>query len=174
MTKYVTFLRGINVGGNKKVPMSDLKKTFESIGFANVRTLLNSGNVIFEGSGTNAETLEKELKSQFGFDIPVILRTIDQIQKLINSNPFRGIVVTPDTRLYITFLGIKPESSLKIPYESPDRNFKILKVTEGEIVSVLTLSPTFKTTEAMGFLEKEFGKKITTRNWNTVTKLLEH
>lgn len=172
MIKYVALLRGINVGGNKKVPMSDLKKTFESIGFENVKTLLNSGNVIFEGSGTNAETLETKLASQFEFDIPVILRTADEIQKLVNSNPFKQIEVTPDTRLYITFLKDKPESKLKIPYASPEKNFKILKVTNGEIISVLTISPAFKTTEAMNVLEKEFGKKVTTRNWNTVIKLL--
>ena len=172
MTKYVALLRGINVGGNKKVPMSDLKRTFESIGFENVKTLLNSGNVIFEGSGTNAETLETKLASQFEFDIPVILRTAEEIQKLVDSNPFKEIEVTPDTRLYITFLKDKPESKLKTPYEPPGKNFKILKITNDEVISILTISPAFKTTEAMGFLEKEFGKKITTRNWNTVVKLL--
>lgn len=179
MTKYIAFLRGINVGGNKKVPMSDLKKTFESLGFKNVKTLLNSGNVVFEGSETNAETLETELKSQFGFDIPVILRTAEEVQKMVDSNPFQGIQVTPDTRFYVTFMSAKTESKLEIPYVSPDKNFKILQITEGEVVSVLILSPTFKTTEAMGVLEKEFGsprgeagKNVTTRNWNTVQKIL--
>ncbi len=171
MIKYLAFLRGINVGGKKKVPMSDLKNTFELLGFTNVRTLLNSGNVVFEGSKTDSSTLETELNKAFGFDISVILRTADEIKKLINSDPFKGITITPDTRLYVTFLKEKSKSNLKIPYVSPDKNFKILKVTDGEVISVLTLSPAFQTTEAMGALEKEFGKKITTRNWSTVIKI---
>ncbi len=172
MTKYVAFLRGINVGGKKKVPMSDLKKTFESLGFQNVKTLLNSGNIVFEGEKADSQTIETKLKSQFGFDIPVIIRTHEELQKLIDTNPFKGIKLTPETRLYVTFLSTKPESTLKIPYMSPDKNLRILKVTDGEIISVLTLSPKFGTTEAMKMLEKEFGKTVTTRNWNTILKLI--
>ncbi len=172
MTKYVAFLRGINVGGKNKVPMSDLKKTFESQGFQNVQTLLNSGNVIFEGSETTSETLEKELKSQFGFEIPVILRTTGEIQKLVDSNPFKEITVTPNTRLYVTFLAAKPISKLKIPYYSPELDFKILNVSEGEIISILTLLENGQTGKGMDIIEREFGKKVTTRNWNTIIKLL--
>jgi len=171
MNKYVAFLRGINVGGNKKVPMSDLKIFFESLGFKNIKTLLNSGNVVFEGEKADAETLEKELEKKFGFQISVILRTVDKIGKLINSKPFDGVKLTPETRLYVTFLKDKPAGKLKIPYESPEKNFKILHVTEGEVLSILTLSLKLGTTEAMGILEKEFGNKITTRNWYTVEKL---
>lgn len=178
MTKHIAFLRGINVGGKKKVPMSDLKKTFEGLGFQNVKTLLKSGNVIFEGSKANSQTIETKLKSKFGFDIPVIMRTHEEITKLINLDPFKGITLTPDTRLYVTFLNTKPASKLKILYESADKNFKILKVTNGEVISVLSLSPKFGTTEAMKILEKKFGsprgetgKNVTMRNWNTIKKL---
>jgi len=167
MTKYVAFLRGINVGGNKKVPMSELKKVFESLGFTDVKTLLNSGNVVFESGKGDAETLEKELEKKFGFQINLILRTFEELKKLADSNPFKGISLSPDTRFYVTFLYEKIKNS----FISPDKNLKILKASSSEICFVLSIKPGFGTTEAMGILEKEFGKKVTTRNWNTVVKI---
>ncbi len=183
-TAYVAFLRGINVGGNKKVPMADLKKGLEKAGFKNVKTLLASGNVLLESSEKNTEALvkkiEKVIEDRFGFTSSVIVRTMGEIEKLMKADPFKGIVVTPETRLYVTFLKEKPtrstgsgrESALKIPYVSPDKSFRILSKSSGEIFSVMTVIPGKGTPEAMNILEKEFGKNITTRNWNTVKKLL--
>ena len=173
--KYIALLRGINVGGNKKVPMAILRETLEALGYQNVKTLLNSGNVVFESDEKTidvlAKTIEKKLEEVFNVHIPTILRTYDNIQKLIESDPFKNILVTPQTRLYITFLASKPSSNLPIPYKSPEKDFIILQVTDTEIISVLTLSEKRGTVDAMSILEKEFGKQITTRNWNTVVKI---
>jgi uncharacterized protein (DUF1697 family) len=175
LTSYIALLRGINVGGNKKVPMADLKKLLEKNGYKDVKTLLASGNVIFSTVKMDEKKLEKDLEAllekHFKFSIPVLIRTVESIQKLINANPFKGIKETPDTRLYITFLSEKPTSKLKIPYVSPGKEFKILSVSSTEIVSILVISEKVKTTEAMNILEKEYGKRVTTRNWNTVLKL---
>lgn len=171
MTRYVAFLRGINVGGNKKVEMTKLQKMLEAMGCANVKTVLNSGNVAFDADRADALLLERELEKTFGFAIPVILRTKTQLQTLAQADPFRGIAVTKDIRLYITFLGEKPESTMKT-YESAQKDFRILSVTSGEIVSVLDLSKGRGSVDAMAIVEKEFGKNVTTRNWNTVQKLL--
>ena len=178
MTKYAAFLRGINVGGNKPVPMERLKKAFESLGFRNVRTLLASGNVLFEAPSPNAPPLvkkiERKLKRTFGHEIGTIIRPVGELQDLADSNPFKGIKVTPRTRLFVTFLSEEPKTSLKIPYESPDKSFRILRLTNGEVCSVLTLGPQWaKNLRQMNILEKEFGKKITTRNWNTVARVLK-
>jgi len=174
LVKYVAFLRGINVGGHKLIKMAELKKAFESLGFEKVETLLASGNVLFDAPKTGTTTLtdrvEEGLKRAFGYQIGVLVRTIEEIQKLGMAKPFKKIKVTPQTRLYVTFLSEKPKSKLKIPYESPEGGFKILRVSDGEVCSVVTLSPGKKTTDLMKVLEKEFGKKITTRNWNTVIK----
>jgi uncharacterized protein (DUF1697 family) len=175
MTGYVAFLRGINVGGNKKVPMAQLKKVMEKLGYGNVKTLLASGNVLFDASGSDATVaskIEKTLASAFGFTIPVILRRKADLEKLAESDPFKGITVTPETRLYVTFLRDKPKSTLKIPYASPDGNYRILRVSGMEIISVLQLTDGSRTVDAMAVLEKEFGKDVTTRNWNTVEKVL--
>lgn len=176
MIQYVALLRGINVGGNKKVPMADLKKMLEKMGYESVRTLLNSGNAIFEAPKEKPELIGKKIYGQmektFGFTCDIIMRSAQEIQNLIKTDPFKNIKVTPDTRLYITFRGTPKKSALQIPYESPEKDYKILKVTGGEIISVLTIGKK-GSVDAMGILEKEYGKNITTRNWNTVLKLVQ-
>jgi len=178
MTKYAAFLRGINVGGHKPVPMERLKKAFEALGFHNVRTLLASGNVLFEASSGNAaglvKKIEAKLEETFGHEIGTILRTIEDLQHLATVDPFRGIRVTPRTRLFVTFLSEEPRTNLKVPYLSPDKSYRILRIANGDVCSVLTVGPQWaRNLRQMDILEKEFGKKITTRSWNTVLRVLK-
>jgi len=170
LIRYVAFLRGINVGG-KTIKMDDLKKLFASLGFTHVTTVLASGNVLFEAINASPGMIEDKLREAFGSKTSVSLRTYSEIEALIDSDPFGGIPVTRQTRLYVTFLPNKSRCSLKIPYESPEGDFRILKATDYEVFSVLDLSRGKGTTQAMEILEKEFGKEITTRNWNTVMKI---
>lgn len=174
MTGYVAFLRGINVGGNKQIKMTDLGKAFESLGFRNVKTILASGNVLFDAPQTPqldlVHQIEAKLKESFGYEVGVISRTIAEIRQLAASDPFKNITVTPQTRLYVTFLSEKPKTTAKPP---PEADFGIVRVTDTEVCSVVVLSPARGTTELMGILEKQFGKNVTTRNWNTVVKILE-
>lgn len=173
--KYVAFLRGINLGSTHKVPMGELKLVFERLGFIDVKTLLNSGNVVFSSDETDTLNLktkiEEELFKKFGFEIGTLIRTQKDIQEMVSNNLFKDITVISQTRLYITFLSKEPTNSLKIPYESPEKNFKILQISNNAIFSVLQLSEKYNTTDAMKVLEEEFGKNVTTRNWNTVVKL---
>lgn len=175
--RFVALLRGINVGGRKLVKMEELRKVFELLGFSNVTTLLNSGNVLFSTSTESQEKLARDieikLEKVFGHPIHVLIRSIDEIQSLIESQPFINEKITPNIRLYVTFLNEKPTSRIKIPYESAEGNFKILRATDTEVCSVLILSPETRTTEVMNILEKEYGKQVTTRNWNTVIKLVK-
>lgn len=173
--RYAAFLLGINVGGNRKVPMADLKILFEkTLKFSEVKTLLNSGNVVFEAAKADASMIEKAVAKRFGFDVGVILRTLDELRALERGEPFKGIPVTKDTRLYVTFRGdATAKGTLKAPYVSPDKSFRILRIGKGEIVSVLTVGEKGgRTVDAMAVLGKEFGKKLTTRNWNTIEKIL--
>ena len=159
---HVVFLRGINVGGNKKVPMATLKKVLESLGYINVKTLLASGNVLLSAGKDSPNIIKKKIENaivkEFGFGSDVIVRTVDQMQQLMKSDPFKNIKVDEHTRLYVTFLSEKPKSSLAIPYASPEKDFQILRVTDTEVCSVLQLNPKKKSTDAMNVLEKEFGK----------------
>ncbi len=178
MTLYVAFLRGINVGGNKKMSMAGLREALAADGFQNVRTLLASGNVLFEAEDASAsdaaklaQRIERQIAKAFALEVAVILRTQRALQRLLDADPFKGIRVTPRTRLFVTFLAEKPKTALKIPHLSPDKSYKILSIADRTVCSVLTLGPQWgKNLRQMDVLEKEFGKRITTRSWSTVRK----
>jgi uncharacterized protein (DUF1697 family) len=171
---YVAFLRGINVG-KRQVQMTKLKSAFEKMGYEDVSTILATGNVVFSSDEEDMHELtrriEYDLEKIFGFPIKIIIRSSSQIKRLLNSDPFKGIKVNADTRLYVTYLSETHESSLTTPYISKDKEYSIIKVTPTEVMSVLQLSPETRTVEAMAIIEKEFGKHVTTRNWNTVLRV---
>lgn len=172
--KYIAFLRGINVSGHHKVPMAELQKELTKLGYTNVITLLNSGNVIFESKLENEKLLEQSiadhLEKVFGFQIPVLIRKADDILNLINNNPFQNIKVTKDIRLYISFLKEKTTPDITIPWSTEDDSFQILEIRDRAVVSVLNLEIS-QSIKAMEILERSFGKNITTRNWNTIIRI---
>lgn len=174
MTKLVGLLRGINVGGHHKVPMAELKSILSNLGCDNVKTILNSGNIVFETKKNNIAGLERiielALRENFGFAIPVILIPHKQINELVNDDPFASIVVHKNIRLYVSFLKEPSTTKLKLPYISKDNAFKIIDIRDKFIVSVLDIT-TSNTPKGMEDLEKIFGKNITTRNWNTIEKI---
>ncbi len=174
--QYVGFIRGINVGG-KQMKMEVLREMLQSLGYTNVKTILASGNVLFTAQEQDMvklkATIEAGIQKTFHYTASVLLRTMDQIQELAGAAPFKGIEVKKETRLYVTFLGEPSRSSLPIPYTSEDGNFKILRVTDSETCSVLTLTPDRGTVDVMAVLEKEYGKNVTTRNWNTIEKIIK-
>jgi uncharacterized protein (DUF1697 family) len=176
-TSYIGFLRGINVGGHHKVPMAQLRERVSEIGCVNVRTLLNSGNIVFDTETKNLRDLELEmeehLSKSFGFAIPFVVRTKEDIIHLVQEKPFKTIAAHKDIRLYVSFLKENPSIELALPYFSKDNGYKIISMKDRIICSVLDLSVT-ETTKGMEELEKLFGKNITTRNWNTVLKISDN
>jgi uncharacterized protein (DUF1697 family) len=171
----VAFLRGINVGGHKKISMADLKKAFESLGFKNVRTVLASGNVVFEAPGKDralADTIAARLENVFGFPVKVVLRSVGELQAIVNADPFKGAPSGPDIKLYVTFLSeTKAGRPVRLP-PRPSEGLKLVRVTPGEVFSAIRLSAEAGTPDLMAFLERAFGKEVTTRNWQTVLKLV--
>lgn len=151
MTQYIAFLRGI-MPSNPNMRNEKLRGVFVDLGFKNVRTVISSGNVIFESDSKNGKTLEEKIEKAFpaklGFKSATIIRSRGQIQKLVKSDPFKGAKDTPTSRLNVTFLK-----------------------KGGEIFSVVDLTTT-GTPEVMLKLEKEHGKEITTRTWKTVARIL--
>jgi uncharacterized protein (DUF1697 family) len=174
MQTFVAFQLGINLG-KRTVKMAELKTAMEEAGYKNVRTLLASGNVVFEASEQDDASLTKKLDAlmteKFGFEIKNIVRSMEEITDLIKQDPFKGITLTPMTRFYVTFLSEPKEPSFRIPYETPEKDYKILMVSNKEVISYLILSEGRRTPDAMMMLAKEFGRNITTRNWNTVRKI---
>lgn len=178
MAAYVALLRGINVGGHKRVSMERLRNAVASLGYGNVRTLLASGNVLFDararGRAAMASRIERQLEKTLGHEIGVLVRTRAELAALARLEPFRGLRVTPRTRLFVTFLPDHPAGKLRIPYASPDGSFRILRRSAGALCSVLTLGPQWsKNLRQMDVLEKAFGRRITTRSWSTVLRIVK-
>lgn len=173
---HIAFLRGINVGGHHKVPMADLRKVFEDMGFKNNITLLNSGNVIFDTISQSCEQLEELISSNlekiFGFPIPTIIRKSQTIYQLFDDAPFKDVEITKDIRLYISFLKKNNQSDIELPWISSDKSYKIIENRNKIILSILDVSIS-KTPKAMIALEKSFGKDITTRNWKTIDRIVK-
>lgn len=173
---HLALLRGINVGGHKKVPMADLRKTFSKMGLGNVRTVLATGNVIFEAEAEDPQTYSGQiittLEDVFGFPIPVLLRPFSSIEKIIETNPFREIETGPRIKLNATFLPGPPSTSPEFPYTAPDGSFQILSIIDHTAFSVLNLDKS-GTPDMMKELEKLFGRDITTRTWKTVLRIGE-
>jgi uncharacterized protein (DUF1697 family) len=123
MKKFVALLRGVNVGG-KTVKMDRLRARFEALGFENVRTYIQSGNVLFGAGGDASETLreviEEALSQEFGFDITVLLLAAQELAALLATNPFAGRILAEGERVHITvFEATPPEEAVKLLKPDP-------------------------------------------------------
>lgn len=175
MHTYIAFLRGINVGGKHLVPMRKLKEILSENSFSDVKTLLNSGNVIFNHLNSSKEklTLELEtiLKKEFAFEIPCFLITKQEFLEIISLDPFKKEEINQNLRFYITF------SKNTILEESIINNdlkgIKIISTNSNFICFVLDLTEK-NSTKAMITLEKILGREVTTRNMNTILKLSQN
>ena len=172
--RYVAFLRGINVG-KRRVKNDELGRVFDDLGFKNVKVLIASGNIIFDADERDeaklTTTVEDGLEKALGYQVSVMLRSAPEVRQMLDREPFKGITVTKETRLYVTLLAGKASSTLTLPHASADGSFKILSREDREVYSVLTLSESGRTVDLMGVLEREYGKSATTRNWNTIQKI---
>ena len=173
MKKYVCFLRGINVGGHHKVPMAELRTELERMNFKNIGTILNSGNILFETSENNLEDkISERLETIFGFPVPTIVRDFEIIVNAADNSPFEHIAITKDIRFYVSFLKNNTSSGPTLPWISEDFSFKIIEKRNKMIFSILNISQS-KTPKAMEALERRYGKELTTRNWNTIERILK-
>ena len=175
MTRYVALLRGI-APMNPNMRNDKLRGVFESLGFENVKTVISSGNVIFDSPSRSVKKLEESIETalpeQLGFTSTTIIRSQGQLQKLVDQDPFKGMEHSQTSSLNVTFLKKKKQSSIKFPYQVNDRDYTLLGMYGGAICSVIDLTSA-KTPDLMAWLEKQFGKEITTRSWKTVERILK-
>lgn len=172
MHTYISILRGINVSGQKKIIMTDLVKLYEDLGFTDVKTYIQSGNVVFNSTKKVSNSLlvkqiEIKINEIYGFQVPVIIRTVDELSKIIASNPFKN--ETSDN-LYITFLSNLPNSNHLENLTELNYLLDEFIVIEKEIY--LNVSSYGTTKLSNSFFENKLKVTATTRNWNTVNKLL--
>jgi uncharacterized protein (DUF1697 family) len=174
-TTYIAFLRAINVGG-RTVKMEKLRAHFAELGFDNVRTFIQSGNVFFDSKATDREALtlkiERHLKESLGFEVPTMLRTVEQVEHALSLDPFEGVEVTDEVRLCIAFLSAPLPETANFPLVSPKGEMELLSATDGELFVVSHHKPG-KVPNAAAFIEKTYKVKTTVRFWNTTQRLLE-
>lgn len=175
MSRHLALLRGVNLG-RRQVRSAELKSAFAAMGFANARTLLASGNVLFDADPetVSAATIETALQQRFGFDIGTVLRSQDEIRAIIASDPFRGRVEDDDTKLYVTFVADRQARSLPLPCAVAG-DFEVVGVSDGEVFMLAHRLPTGRFGAGMELVSRHFGSKRlwTSRNFNTVIKAAE-
>jgi uncharacterized protein (DUF1697 family) len=174
MQKYISILRGINLGSHNKVLMTDLKALYESLGFQQVITYIQSGNVVFDAEGDAADLaqkLEQAIAQKYAVAVPVILRTVEEWAKVVANNPFMNQESIDLEKLHVTFLGKVPTdillNKIKTFDFSPDK-FTII----GKEVHLHCPIDYGHTKLSNRFFEGQLKVQATTRNWNTVNKLL--
>ena len=173
MAIYVALLRSVNVAGHGRISMDQLRASFESLGFADVATYIQTGNVVFSTpvrtAGTLVEAIEGRLDEVFGVAPAVILRSAAQIRAVENGSPYAAQGMDP-TRHHVTFLAAQPDAVALARFDPPPSGHDEL-VVDGREVYVHTPDGYGRTKYSGAFLERRLGVLSTTRNWNTVTKL---
>lgn len=176
MNKYVAFLRAVNVGGHNKIKMNDLKKLFISIGYKNVETVIQSGNVIFESSEKDMKAvtnkIEKKLNEFMKKEIKVFIRTHSELAKIVKENPFGKTKADDVVRTYVFFLYEEPGDKVKIPFVSTMGDVNVFKIIDLQIFMIVKKIPG-KASSPNDLIEKNFGVSVTARNWNVVCKIVE-
>lgn len=174
-TRYIAFLRGINVGGHR-VKMERLRELFAELKLADVRSYIQSGNIFFETVESDRSRLtskiERHLLAALGYEVPVFLRTIAEVETALQPDPFKQIEATSETRFLITFIPRPLDGALKLPFTAPKNDFEILRATDGEVFSVLRLINERPANPA-AFIEKTCKVKTTSRFFGTTIKILE-
>ncbi len=177
LTTYISILRGINVSGQKKIQMKDLKKMYEALNFKEVTTYIQSGNVIFK-TDEKASIHELSLKisnrisDQYNFSVPVIIRNAKDMENTLKNNPFISEPGIDIARLHVTFLAEIPKLTLIENLKNTDQTTDRFRIIDREIYlycpngyGITKLSNTY--------FEKKLQVTATTRNWKTIQKLVE-
>jgi len=172
MKTYIALLRGINVSGQKKVPMAELREMLLKEGFNDVKTYIQSGNVIFKSSEINKTTIEAHIKkailAHFGFNVPVLIKTKDEIDNILESCPF---LEEKKEKSYYTLLHAIPNRELieKVEKETyPNETFNITH----ECIYFYSSVGYGKAKCNNNFFERKLEVSATTRNYKTMVKLL--
>lgn len=176
MNRYISLLRGINVSGQKLIKMVELVKLFEDLGFKNVITYLQSGNVIFDTKLSDkkniSDVIEKGINKKYGFNVSVLLKTADDFKMILKNNPFLKEKNPETEKFYVTMLYGVPEkkylillSELKIDKDE----FSIFE----DVIYINCPDGYGRTKLNNNFFESKLKVTATTRNWKTINSLSE-
>jgi len=172
MNTYIALLKGINVGGHKKVPMAELRELFSKSGYENVQTYIQSGNVIFQTPNTSKAkieaTIEKAIFDHFGFEVLVLVKTKDELKQIFENSPF-----SEDKKKASYFMMLHETPSVELVEVASQ------KIYESEEYMILNDCIYFFNAKGLGqskfnvnFFERKLNTFVTARNYNTMVKLL--
>ena len=170
----VALLRGINVGGNNMLPMKELAKMFADAGCTDVRTYIQSGNVIFKKTGGTArlaDAITASIEKRFGFRIPVIVRTAEELRKTIRDNPYLAASVDAKA-LYVYFLAASPNADA-IAGLDPARSATDTFEVRGQEIYLHLPNGMGRSKLTNAYFDSKLSTTCTARNWATVLKLSE-
>ncbi len=174
MKTYISILRGINVGGQRIIKMDALKALYQELGFKNIDTYIQSGNVIFQHTNSNEVELrnliQNKIKTAFDFDVPVIVLSAVKLNSIISNNPFAHNSDKNTAYLHITFLAEQPEDFDTVSILSKKSDSEEIHLTQ-DAIYLYCPNGYGKTKLTNNFIESKLKVQATTRNWKTTLKL---
>lgn len=176
MKTYISLLRGINIGGHKKIKMDSLRDGFSSLGYTNIKTYIQSGNILFCSKEEDKTKLEREISSmimdKYGFDVPVLVLISDDLNEVITNNPFANSINHKKEFIHITFISNEVKEINYKEIESKKESEDEYKIINKAIY--LYLQKGYGNTKIHNnFFEKLLKTQATTRNWKTCLELFE-
>jgi uncharacterized protein (DUF1697 family) len=173
VTQYIAFLRGVNVGGNSTVNMKQLSQVLSEIGLQDVRTLLNSGNVLCSSDESEAAvcaSVENAIRKQFDLNVAVLLRTREEVQSLVASAPFATSNADPDAKPYVVLVR-EPPAAASMPRYSPNGDVE-MSSGHGRDLICWSHQVNGKWGFPNAFVEKTVSAPATTRGWSTILRVV--
>lgn len=173
MNTFISILRGINVGGHKKIKMDALRQLLSSLGYEEVQSYIQSGNVVFRTIESDTTVLENTLSSKiqetFGFEVPVLVLTAQELKSAIENNPYLNDATKDLASLHLTFLSALPNELLveKLPTNFAPDEFRII----GKVIYIYCPNGYGNTKLTNTFFENKLKLAATTRNLKTCNKL---
>ncbi|WP_178990630.1 DUF1697 domain-containing protein [Winogradskyella schleiferi] len=172
MKTYIALLRGINVGGHKKVPMAELRELLEKSGFENVKTYIQSGNVIFQSSENEVNALEDKIKTlildYFGFEVPVLVRTRQELLTIFNNCPFSEAKKVESYFIMLSKMPQKEVTKEASQKTYPDDEYAIINAC----IYLFCAKGYGRAKFNLGYFENKLNVNATARNYKTMVKLL--
>jgi len=173
---YICLLRGINVSGQKKIKMVDLKVSLEKLNFKEIATYIQSGNIVFKSEIDSTTELEKHIHDiilkDFGFDVPTLVKTSKEVRDAFEQNPFEKDATKDPKLFYVVFLKNKPASENIAHLKTYDYSPEVY-VLKDKIIYFYAANGAGKAKMSNNFFENKLKTQATTRNWRTTHKLVE-
>ena len=176
MRRYLALLRAINVGGHRIIRMADLRNTIGSLGFGDVVTHIQTGNVFFSCGESDTQklerTIEQAIQDKYGFDVTVMVRTPEELARIVEQNPFKHLDKSL-YKIYVAFLAQRPDDQNVVSLTSQSNQHESFVVTGDQVF--ISVSGTFrgKVLFSNNFIEKQLKVESTTRNIRVTRRLAE-